>query len=165
MAARDVTWVAGLAQRTVCGEISGAPPDTRFEKRTVTETILVVDDEPSIRRFAARALLEEGFRVREAVDGLQALEIVKAGGVSALVSDVVMPRLNGVQLMETLARSHPRLPIVLMSGYAVRELEGMGIAAPCALIAKPFSVERLVEEVRRCLSGGDPAPVAGKTRG
>ena len=58
--------------------------------------ILVVDDEPSIRRFAARVLLEEGFPVREAADGAQALEIVRAGGVSVLVSDVVMPRLNGV---------------------------------------------------------------------
>jgi DNA-binding NtrC family response regulator len=122
--------------------------------------ILVVDDEPSIRRFAARALLEEGFPVREAGDGQQALEIVHAGGVSVLVSDIVMPRLNGVQLMETLKRSHPQLPVVLMSGYAARELEGMGIAAPCALLTKPFAAERLVEEVRRCLGGADPLALA-----
>jgi len=128
----------------------------------VTEMILVVDDEPSIRRFAARALLEEGFAVREAADGAQALEIVRAGGVSVLVSDVVMPRLNGVQLMEALARSHPHLPVLLMSGYAAPELEGMGIAAPCGLLTKPFSAERLIEEVRRCLGGADPLTLAGK---
>jgi DNA-binding NtrC family response regulator len=122
--------------------------------------ILVVDDEPSIRRFAARALLEEGFAVREAADGAQALEIVRAGGVSVLVSDVVMPRLNGVQLMEALARSHPKLPVLLMSGYAAPELEVMGIVAPCGLITKPFSAERLVQEVRRCLGGADPLAVA-----
>lgn len=124
--------------------------------------ILVVDDEPSIRRFAARALLEEGFAVREAADGAQALEMVQAGGVSVLVSDVVMPRLNGVQLMEALARSHPQLPVLLMSGYAAPELEGMGIAAPCGLLTKPFSAERLIEEVRRCLGGADPVTLAGK---
>ena len=118
--------------------------------------ILVVDDEPSIRRFAARVLLDEGFAVLEAGDGEQALQIVHAGGVSVLVSDVVMPRLNGVQLMERLARSHPQLPVVLMSGYATRELQDMGIAAPCALLTKPFAAERLVEEVRRCLGGADP---------
>lgn len=128
----------------------------------VTEMILVVDDEPSIRRFAARALLEEGFAVREAADGAQALEMVQAGGVSVLVSDVVMPRLNGVQLMEALARSHPQLPVLLMSGYAAPELEGMGIAAPCGLLTKPFSAEQLIEEVRRCLGGADPVTLAGK---
>jgi len=128
----------------------------------VTEMILVVDDEPSIRRFAARALLEEGFAVREAADGAQALEMVQAGGVSVLVSDVVMPRLNGVKLMEALARSHPQLPVLLMSGYAAPELEGMGIAAPCGLLTKPFSAEQLIEEVRRCLRGADPLTVAGK---
>ena len=122
--------------------------------------ILVVDDEPSIRRFAARVLLEEGFDVLEAADGEQALQIVEAGGVSVLVSDVVMPRLNGVQLMERLARSHPQLPVLLMSGYAARELQGMGIAAPCALLTKPFAAERLVEEVRRCLGGAGPLALA-----
>jgi DNA-binding NtrC family response regulator len=122
--------------------------------------ILVVDDEPSIRRFAARVLLDEGFAVREAADGAQALEIVHSGGISVLVSDVVMPRLNGVQLMEALARSHPRLPVLLMSGYASPELEGMGIAAPCGLLTKPFAAEVLVEEVRRCLGGTDPLAVA-----
>ena len=128
----------------------------------MTELILVVDDEPSIRRFAMRALLEEGFDVCEAGDGERALQIVDAGGVSVLVSDVVMPRLNGVQLMERLARSHPQLPVVLMSGYAAPELTAMGIAAPCALLTKPFSPERLVEEVRRCLGGADPLALAGE---
>jgi len=131
----------------------------------VAELILVVDDEPSIRRFAMRALLEEGFDVREAGDGEQALRIVDAGGVSVLVSDVVMPRLNGVQLMERLARSHPQLPVVLMSGYAAPELAEMGIAAPCALLTKPFTPDRLVEEVRRCLGGADPLALAGEAGG
>lgn len=121
-----------------------------------SSVILVVDDEPSVRRFAARVLLGEGFVVREAGDGQEALEMVNTGGVSALVCDVVMPRLNGVQLMEVLARSHPQLPVLLMSGYATVQLEGMGIAAPCGLLPKPFSAERLVEEVRRCLGNADP---------
>jgi len=128
----------------------------------VADIILVVDDEPSIRRLATRALIEEGFEVREAHDGAEALGIVEAGGVSVLVSDVVMPRLNGVQLMERLARSHPQLPVVLMSGYASVELASMGIAAPCALLTKPFTPERLVEEVRRCLGGADPLALAGE---
>jgi two-component system, cell cycle sensor histidine kinase and response regulator CckA len=127
--------------------------------------ILVVDDEPSVRRFAARALSEEGFAVLEAADGQEALAAVEAGGISALVSDIVMPRLNGVQLMEALARSHPQLPVVLMSGYAPGELEGLGIPAPCAVLMKPFKAERLVEEVRRCLGGADPLAVGSPQAG
>jgi DNA-binding NtrC family response regulator len=125
-----------------------------------SSVILVVDDEPTVRSFAARVLLEEGFAVREAGDGQEALRIVHAGGIAALVSDVVMPRLNGVQLVEALSRSHPQLPIVLMSGYAARELVDMGIAAPCALLPKPFSADRLVEEVRRCLGDALAPPRA-----
>lgn len=122
--------------------------------------ILVVDDESAVRRFVARALLEQGFLVVEALDGLDALDTVRTVDVDVIVSDVVMPRLNGVQLMTALAVSHPRLPVVLMSGYASHELAGMGIAAPCALLTKPFSAERLVEEVRRCLKDADPLAVA-----
>jgi two-component system, cell cycle response regulator CpdR len=127
---------------------------------TGAHRILVVDDESAVRRFVARALLEHGFLVVEALDGLDALDTVRAVDVDAIVSDVVMPRLNGVQLMAALAVSHPQLPVVLMSGFASHELEGRGIAAPCALLTKPFSAERLVEEVRRCLKDADPLAVA-----
>jgi DNA-binding NtrC family response regulator len=125
-----------------------------------THCILVVDDEAAVRRFVTRALHEEGFRVLEALDGHEALERVRAAQVHVIVSDVVMPRLNGVQLMQALAASHPRLPVILMSGYATHELAGMGIAAPCALLSKPFSAERLIEEVRRCLADADPVAAA-----
>lgn len=130
------------------------------EPQSGAHRILVVDDEPTVRHFVARVLLEQGFLVLEAGDGAEALTTLRDAAVHAVVSDVVMPRVNGVQLMETLASSHPQLPIVLMSGYATHELEGMGIAAPCALLTKPFSAERLIEEVRRCLGDADPLAVA-----
>jgi DNA-binding NtrC family response regulator len=72
-----------------------------------------------------------------------------------------MPRLNGVQLLQELALSHPQVPVILMSGYAAGQLEAMGIAAPCAMLSKPFSAEQLVGEVRRCLRGADPLAVSG----
>jgi two-component system cell cycle sensor histidine kinase/response regulator CckA len=119
-----------------------------------SEHILVVDDEPGIRRFTARILCDEGYLVHEAGDGLEALEFIQAGGVviDAVVSDIVMPRLNGVELLQTLARTHPTLPIVLMSGYGIDELAHRGIASPCAVLGKPFTAERLVAEVRRCIA-------------
>ena len=120
--------------------------------------ILVVDDEPAVRRFASRVLAEEGFLVEEAADGADALYRVRRGGpaVDVVVSDVVMPRLNGVLLLRELAAQHPSLPVILMSGYATDQLDEMGIAAPCGILTKPFSGERLVEEVRRCLTDADP---------
>jgi two-component system cell cycle sensor histidine kinase/response regulator CckA len=115
----------------------------------------VVDDEPVVRRFAARVLEAEGFLVSEAADGADALRLLEGevSNVDAVVSDIVMPRLNGVELLRVLSSTRPQLPVLLMSGYASGELEGMGIAAPCAVLAKPFTPERLVDELRRCLGG------------
>jgi CheY-like chemotaxis protein len=116
---------------------------------------LVVEDETAVRRFAVRVLQQDGFRVLEAVDGADALELLQRGceELNVVVSDIVMPRMNGVELMEALSVSHPSVPVVLMSGYASNELLELGIAAPCSIVAKPFSQERLLAEVHRCVGG------------
>lgn len=119
-----------------------------------SERILVVDDEPGIRHIIARVLLDEGYFVHEASDGLEALELINDGdaAMDVVVSDIVMPRLNGVELLQELSRSRPGLPIILISGYGTEELAQRGIAAPCALLSKPFPSERLIAEVRRCIA-------------
>jgi two-component system, cell cycle sensor histidine kinase and response regulator CckA len=126
--------------------------------RAGSHRVLLVDDEPSVRRFASRVLTEEGYLVEEAIDGAEALDRLRNGGppVDVVVSDVVMPRLNGVELALALSGLHPTLPVILMSGYATGQLEGMGIATPCGILGKPFSGERLIKEVRRCLKDADP---------
>jgi two-component system, cell cycle sensor histidine kinase and response regulator CckA len=114
--------------------------------------VLVVDDEEAVRRFAARVLQRAGYGVSEAKDGVEALEMVQSGTpMDAVVSDIVMPRMNGVELMQSLWVSHPDIPIILMSGYATTELSERGIAAPCSIVMKPFSAERLLLEVERCV--------------
>ena len=114
--------------------------------------VLVVDDESTVRRFAVRVLEREGYSTAEAQDGMEALELIKQGGTSfeVVVTDIVMPRLNGVQLMQALSISHPHLPLILISGYATAALADMGIATPCAILPKPFPAEQLLAEVRRC---------------
>jgi DNA-binding NtrC family response regulator len=116
-------------------------------------SVLVVDDETAVRRFAARVLQREGYAVTEASDGVEALELVRKDGtaVEVVVSDIVMPRLNGVELMQALSASHPKLPVILMSGYATAALSELGIAAPCSILVKPFPAERLLAEVQRCI--------------
>lgn len=125
-------------------------------------SVLVVDDETAVRRFAVRVLQREGYEVLEAADGLEALEMLRAGKVTVdlIVSDIVMPRMNGVELMQAVTESDPEIPVVLMSGYATAALSELGIATPCSIVPKPFPAERLLAEVHRCVrsrGGGSSA--------
>ena len=114
-------------------------------------SILVVDDEGAVRRFALRVLEREGYSVLEARDGVEALDLIQRGHqFDAVVSDIVMPRMNGVELMQAMTTTCPDLPVILMSGYATGALAELGISAPCAILPKPFPAERLIQEVRRC---------------
>ena len=117
-------------------------------------SVLVVDDEPSVRRFACRVLHEAGYQVREAADGLDALSLIRSGVVDldAVVSDIVMPRMNGVELLQSLSLEHPRLPVILMSGYDMNQLTRLGIVSPCGVLSKPFPPDQLLAEVRRCIA-------------
>ena len=88
--------------------------------------------------------------------------MIRAGQVTVdlIVSDIVMPRVNGVELMQAVAESHPDVPVVLMSGYATAALSELGIATPCSILPKPFPAERLLAEVHRCVrsrGGGSSA--------
>lgn len=115
--------------------------------------LLIVDDQDGVRRYAARILRQDGFTVHEAADGAEALELIQSGTapVELVVSDIIMPRLNGVELLRALAVSHPHIPVILMSAYAQAELAGMGVVSPCGVLPKPFPAERLIQEVRRCM--------------
>ncbi len=133
--------------------------------KTGRQRILIVDDEEVVRRFAARVLEEAGYATTTAVDGAEGLRSVREGSSPFVVvlSDIVMPRLNGVELMEALSMSHPRLPVILMTGFAAAQLADRGITAPCGVLNKPFAPEVLVAEVRRCIdrsSPGAPTPSA-----
>src|SRR5215210_6044907 len=118
-------------------------------------TVLVVDDETAVRRFAVRVLQRDGYDVLEASDGAEAIDLLQSGKaeVHLIVSDIVMPRMNGVELMQAVAASHSNVPVVLMSGYATAALSEMGIATPCSILPKPFPAERLLAEVHRCVRG------------
>jgi two-component system, cell cycle sensor histidine kinase and response regulator CckA len=124
-------------------------------------SVLVVDDEAAVRRFACRVLDQAGYGVFEAIDGVEALELIQGQTVvlELVVSDIVMPRMNGVELMQALAISRPSLAVILMSGYATAALSELGIVAPCSILTKPFSAERLLAEVDRCMPrpGGGPS--------
>src|SRR5215211_3477011 len=102
--------------------------------------ILVVDDEPMVRRMIGR-LVVEGYRVDEAGDGFQALEKVRAApdALDLVVTDLAMPRLNGLELAQVLSAEVPGLPLVLISGFAAPELQALGMVAPCGTLTKPLA--------------------------
>ncbi len=118
------------------------------------KSIIVVDDDAAVRRIASRILAEEGFHVLEASDGDEAIQLAERHGpeVGLVVTDIVMPRLNGIELLERLSRIQPSVPVVLMSGYTSNELMGRALVAPCGILRKPFAPEALIGEVRRCLA-------------
>jgi two-component system cell cycle sensor histidine kinase/response regulator CckA len=120
-------------------------------------SVLVVDDEMAVRRFACRVLERAGYSIFEATDGAEALELIQGRTVALeiVVSDIVMPRMNGVELMRALSMSMPDLPVILMSGYATAALLDLGIVAPCSILPKPFPGERLLAEVSRCIQRPD----------
>lgn len=109
-------------------------------------TVLVVDDEPLVRRSLVRPLERAQFIVREAEDGLAALEVIKHDpSICVVVSDVLMPGMDGITLARHLQSQ--QIPVILVSGYADIVSNDNQLGVP--MLAKPFSARELVTLVRR----------------
>jgi CheY-like chemotaxis protein len=124
-----------------------------------TKKILLVDDDADVRTVVRDALEESGYQIREASDGLEALNFwkTKASQIDLLLADMAMPGgINGRQLADKLRRERPGLKVVFMSGH-VLDMAGTIQPHGCFL-QKPFSPERLAEIVRSHL---DPESSAG----
>lgn len=116
--------------------------------------ILVVDDEHAVRALAARVLRREGYEVLEAGGAEEALQGADQAGseLDLLLTDLVMPGLNGQQLAARLRESRPDLRVVYMSGYPEAEIEARGMKeVGAAYITKPFSSDVLRMVVRAAL--------------
>jgi len=119
-----------------------------------TGTILLVEDEPMVRTVAERALTRHGYKVLTANNGEEALEIIDRGDdIALLISDVVMPLMDGPTMVREARKTRPKLPILFMSGYAEEQLRKSIDIANVAFLPKPFSVQELAEAVRKALAG------------
>jgi CheY-like chemotaxis protein len=117
--------------------------------------ILVVDDDDGVRQVTAKVLAREGYRVLQAGEGTEALKVARehAGPLDLLLTDVVMPGMNGRELGERLAEVRPETRLLYMSAYTEDEVLLRGIrVAEVAFLNKPFSLETLASAVRRALS-------------
>jgi PAS domain S-box-containing protein len=121
---------------------------------TGTQTILLVEDEAAVRDFAARALTMRGYQVIEASSGDEALEMLREhqGHIDLLVSDVVMPGMDGPTLVKTIRAEKPNMRILFMSGYAEEAFRNAGERIEdFHFLPKPFSLKQLTSKVKDVL--------------
>jgi len=121
------------------------------------ETLLVVEDQGDLRRLALAILKANGYRLLEAENAEQAMQVSAgyAGGIDLLVTDVIMPGLNGRQLADHLAKQRPGLKVLYTSGYAADVIALEGSLEPgMAYLPKPFGAAQLVAKVREVLGAG-----------
>lgn len=129
---------------------TGSPDEVTHEG----PAILVVDDDAAVRRVACKALRRAGYHVVEADGGREALRLARDydDGIVLLLTDVVMPGMNGRELSERLRTEHPDLPVLFMSAYAEDEVFLQGVrVSRMHYLPKPFSLDDLVGAVGRLL--------------
>ena len=113
-------------------------------------TILLVDDDEAIRGFTRRILIQQGFHVIEASDGAEALEVasVYAQPIDLLLTDVIMPKVNGLLLAQQLLQERPAVRVLYMSGYVEKSLL-VAKHPESILLQKPFTPQTLIAAVRQ----------------
>lgn len=117
--------------------------------------VLVAEDDRALREFVSRALLKNGYDVTAVADGVQALEALELTEFDMLLADIAMPELDGVTLALKVAKDHPDLPILLMTGYATERQRAHNLDVLIhGVIAKPFTLQQIcavtAEIIARC---------------
>jgi two-component system cell cycle sensor histidine kinase/response regulator CckA len=117
----------------------------------LTVTILIVDDQESVRALLRRQLAADGHTVLEAGDGVEALQLVRrrGGALDLLLTDVVMPSMNGTELAARVCEEFPTLPVILMSAYAPAGLARVGFGDSIVpVLQKPFEADQLAQLIQ-----------------
>ncbi len=147
------------------GEIASSTHDvggTGSFRALQEHTVLVVEDEPVVRRLIAELLQELGYRVIEAGDGKSGLDILLSNEpIELLITDVGLPELNGRQMADSARQHRPKLKVLLMTGYAEHAIqEKEGLAAGMRMMTKPFQMEALAQRVQEMIAARHAAGTA-----
>jgi PAS domain S-box-containing protein len=129
------------------------PPAARHDERRGHETLLIVEDEPSVRKLVASALRHEGFDLLVASSAEEALSLADShtGPIDLLLTDAIMPGRSGVELASLMTARVPGLPVIIMSGYSEETLSVTGTDGIVALLQKPFTPRELRKRIRQAL--------------
>ncbi len=158
--AEEIAQLPPVEAPEIAGAMTAAEEVARAASADLTGqgTILLVEDEEGLRALNARGLTSRGYTVLEAGNGVEAIEVFeKQGGVDLVVSDVVMPEMDGPTLLKELRRRNPQVKIIFVSGYAE---EAFAKNLPSnehgkeqyAFLAKPFTLKQLVAEVKKTMA-------------
>ncbi len=138
-------------------------PETETETETETEnqklsiqgneTILVVDDEPQLRTLAQEVLMAKGYHVLTAINGIDALDVLAKNPIDLMFSDIIMPKMNGIILVEQVQKLYPNLKIILASGFQGDQGDQANnkITFDEDVITKPYDNNFLLSRIRQCL--------------
>jgi DNA-binding NtrC family response regulator len=121
-----------------------------------TETVLLVEDEPLVREIAKSALSDQGYLVLEAEHGEVALRVAAAhdAEIALVLTDVVMPKMGGRELVEQLRKVRPGIRVLYMSGYTAASIDEQDVVEPgTSFLRKPFALAEMLGKVREALDG------------
>jgi two-component system cell cycle sensor histidine kinase/response regulator CckA len=152
-------------------EATEAEPEARGEAAesapprdlTGIGTVMLVEDEDPVRIFGARALRNKGYKVIEARSGEEALELIRGTDekIDLLITDVVMPRIDGPTLVRQVRESHPGMKVIFISGYAEDAFrKRLDSDAEIHFLPKPFTLKQLAGKAKEAISGEAEAPLA-----
>ncbi|HEX4824733.1 MAG TPA: response regulator [Candidatus Polarisedimenticolaceae bacterium] len=125
------------------------PPALRVAPRPHSARVLVVEDDEAMREWLGELIDEEGFEAVTAPDALTGMLLLLAEGADIVVTDWRMPIYDGLRLLESCRRLKPRLPVVMLTGYADPWLEDRVRRLGGILLTKPFDPADLIAQVRR----------------
>lgn len=138
-----------LAEEDTTAELSLVTKDL-----TGSSTILLVEDEIPVRMFCTQALANKGYKVIEAAHGEEALNLFKThnGQIDLIISDVIMPGINGPTLIEEIRKSRPNIKVIFISGYAEEAFADQSMQQDFHFLSKPFTLTQLATKVKDVLS-------------
>jgi CheY-like chemotaxis protein len=149
-------WYADRGERpdlTVATDAAASDNEPVVPRDSVYPTVLLVEDETSIRNLIADALRDMHCSVVEAEDGPSGLHVIKSNRrIDLLLTDVGLPGLNGRQLADAAREGRPDLPVLLITGFPGTALADMGLVAGMDVLGKPFALDALMARVRALLS-------------
>lgn len=123
--------------------------------------ILVAEDDGAVRQLVTRVIESRGHEVTAVIDGAYALEALSRETFDLLVTDIVMPRLDGIALSLKLAKTHPTLPILMMTGYAMERQRAHDLEVLAyRVLSKPFTVDQFVAALGETLAEANRAAMA-----
>jgi CheY-like chemotaxis protein len=117
----------------------------------MARTILIVEDDVVIRKSISQTLRQEGYEVDEASDGAQAVELLSERRFDLVISDFVMPRMDGLKVVEQVHSLSPQTPVIFLTGYLSRKSAESLLHGMAEFVQKPVTEELLLAKVQRLL--------------